>query len=199
MTTQVISGSAQGAQAGYKTSGTWQGAVVGAIVGAVGGIFGDKAAKYRRKANNEEQRALDIQQQVQRRQLVRSVYLARASALAAGASQETGGIRSSAVQGAVSSIGSQGISNIKYFDSLVARQIVQKYYLKKAKKNQDISDLIGGLVQGAGSSGGGMMGGGGGGGGGSTSSTSGTSDGGSLSNWGGGNTGSSGFGGTYGA
>lgn len=159
MTTQVIGGAAQGAQAGYKVSGgnPW-GAAIGAVVGGIGGMFGDKAAKYRRKATKEEERAVEIQQSAQRRSIVREIYLARSQALAASAAEE-GGLQSSAPLGAISSIGTTGTKNLKMFDALIARQIMQKYYTKKAGKNQGYSDSIMGIIQGINGGGGGMGGG----------------------------------------
>lgn len=168
MTSQVVGSSIQGGEAGYKVGGVW-GAVIGAAVGAVGGIFGDKAAKYRRKANSEEQRMADIKESVERRQLIRQAYLARGEALAASASQESGGLLSSGAQGVLSSISTQTISNVKTFDAIAARRSVENYYLKKAGSNQGISDSIMGIIQGV-NGGGGMGGGFGGGGGGSKSS-----------------------------
>src|SRR4051812_18844501 len=146
MTSQVYSGAAQGGEAGYKTTGTWQGAVVGAILGGIGGIFGDKAAARRKQANKEEQRIATLKQATQRRDIVRSVYLARAQTLAAGAAQESGGLQSSAVQGSLSSEASQGFYNIKLFDAIAAREIMANYYNKKAAKQQGYSDSIMGLI-----------------------------------------------------
>lgn len=167
MTSQAISGGAKGAAAGYKVGGAW-GAVVGAAVGIGGGLLGDAAAKYRRKATKEEQRSAELQQVYQRRSIWRSMYLARQEALAAGAT-ETGGLQSSAPQGVLSSIAAKGTSNLKLFDALVARQHMQKYYLKKAGKKQEQADLVFGAIEAVGGSG---MSFGGGGGGGSTSSSS---------------------------
>lgn len=168
MASQVLSGSAQGAATGYKVSGSWIGAVVGAVVGGVGGIFGDDAAKYRRKANKEEQRSAELQQVAQRRAIWRSMYLARQEAVAAAGAQETGGLQSSGPQGVLSSISTKGTSNLMLFDALIARQRMQQYYLKKAGKKQEAADMIGGLINAAGSSGMSMGGGSPGGGGGSS-------------------------------
>lgn len=166
MTSQVIGSGAQGAEAGYKVGGGW-GAVIGAVVGIGAGLFGNKAAEYRRKANAEEQKSADIRESQERRQLIRNAFISRSEALAAGAAQEGGGMRSSGVQGALSSSSTNTFSNIKVFDALVARRIMQNYYLKKAKKQQDRSDSIMGIIQGV-NGGGGMGGGMGGGGGGSS-------------------------------
>lgn len=152
MTSQAYAGSAQGAAAGYKVGGVW-GAVIGAVVGAYGGLLGDKAAKYRRQARAEEQKAVEIQQDTQRRNLVRSVFLARSQALAAAGAQETGALQSSAPLGELSSISTRGMANLKLFDTLVARQIMEQYYLKKASKKQEQSDFVSGLISSVGNSG----------------------------------------------
>lgn len=133
MADDVLSGAAAGAAAGAAFGPV--GAIVGGALGAISGIFSNKSKKYKRKANKEEQRALEIQQSIQRRQIVRSAFIARSEALAAGAAQESGGMQSSTVRGALSSIGTQAISNLKTFDALVARDIMKQYYLKKAGKN----------------------------------------------------------------
>lgn len=172
MVSQVISGSGQGAQAGYSASGSWQGAVVGAVIGGIGGLFGDKAAKYRRRAAKEEAKMAERTQAIQRRDIVRSLYLARGEALAASAAQESGGLQSSAAQGALSSISTQGTFNVKFFDTQITSQMIRNRYLKKAGKQQEYSDFIMGAIQsingsgGGGGGGGGMMGGMGGSGGG---------------------------------
>lgn len=144
MSDQVLSGGLEGAAKGFAVGGP-VGAVVGGILGGISGIFGNKTAKYKRKARKEEQRAIEIQQSVQRRNLVRSAFIARSESLAAAAAQESGGLQSSASKGALSSIGSQAISNLKVFDALVARQIMQQYYMKKAGKNAGYAGMAAGL------------------------------------------------------
>jgi hypothetical protein len=160
MASQAISGAGKGAATGYAVGGPW-GAVIGAAVGLVGGLQGDKAAKYKRKATAAEQRQIDIQQSIQRRTLIRSIYLARSESVAAAGAQESGGLQSSASQGAISAISTQGISNIKTFDALVAQDIMKNYYLKKAGKYQGYADTISGLIDSVGASGASFGGGGG--------------------------------------
>lgn len=143
MADDVLSGAAQGAAKGFAAGGP-VGALLGGALGAIGGIFSNKSKKYKRKANKEEQRMIEINQSMQRRQIVRSIFLARQEALAAGAAQESGGLQSSAVQGALSSVSSQGISNLKTFDALVARDIMRQYYMKKAGKNAGYAGLANG-------------------------------------------------------
>src|SRR6185295_1926836 len=131
MTDQVASGTVQGAAAGYKATGSWYGALAGAIIGAVGGVFGNRAQKYRRKATGEELRRASQIQAIQRRQIVRSAFIARSQALAAAAAQESGALQSSASQGVLSSIGQQAITNLKFFDAQVGSQVLERYYIKK--------------------------------------------------------------------
>jgi hypothetical protein len=144
MADQVLSGAAKGAAAGAAVGGPI-GAVVGGVFGAVAGIFGQRSSKYKRKARKEEQRAVEIQQSVQRRNIVRSAFIARSEGLAAAAAQESGGLQSSAAQGAISSVGTQAISNLKLFDALVARGVMQQYYMKKAGKNASYAGMAQGL------------------------------------------------------
>lgn len=146
MADQVLSGAASGAAKGFAVGGP-VGAFVGGLLGGLGGLFKNKSNKYKRKANKEEQRMIEIQQSIQRRQLVRSIFLARSEAVAAAGAQETGGLQSSAARGAISSVGSQGISNLKTFDALVARDIMKRYYLKKAGKNAEYSGMISGFTE----------------------------------------------------
>lgn len=144
---QVITGAAKGAAAGSAFGPV--GAAIGGLLGAVGGLFGDEAAKYRRKAAKEEQQRIEKQQAVQRRDVVRAFFINRANALAAAAGGESGGMDSSAAMGVNSSIESQGRFNIKFFDEQIVSQIIQRAYLKKAGKKQEVADTIGGFVEGA--------------------------------------------------
>lgn len=130
-----------GAAKGFAVAGPL-GAVIGGIAGLFSGLSHDKARKYKRYANKEEKAQATLVQANQRREVVRAAYLARASTVAAAGGQESGGLQSSAAQGAISSASTQGIFNLKFFDSLVAHQIVKNYYLKKAGKAQDTANII---------------------------------------------------------
>lgn len=141
MASDAIGGAIGGAAKGYAVGGPL-GAAIGFAAGLFGGLASDKAKKYKRLANKEEDAAINLKRAAQRRDIIRSAYIARSEALAAGAAQETGGLQSSAVQGALSSVGTQTISNLKFFDALTARSIMQKYYLKKAGKKQEQANTI---------------------------------------------------------
>lgn len=153
-------GAAQGAAAGFSVAGPW-GAVIGGIIGAVGGIFKSKSKKYTRRADAEEQKVVDRSNADKRRNIVRELYITRQSALAAGAS-ESGGLQSSTVQGGLSSIGSQGLGNLNYFDSQLANLAERDKLRKKAAKAADTASGISSLIEAAGSYGGKFGKGGGG-------------------------------------
>lgn len=147
MASQAVTGAATGAIQGFAVGGPI-GGIIGAGLGLIRGIFGDKSAKYKRAANKQEEAMVQLQQATQRRDIVRNLFLARSTAAAAAAGQESGGMQSSAAQGALSSIGSQGRFNLKFFDTLVERQNIMRYYLKKAGKYKGYSDQLGGVMQG---------------------------------------------------
>lgn len=133
----TISGAASGFAAGGPL-----GAIIGGVAGLFSGLSSDKARKYKRLANKEEDAAIEIKRAAQRRDVLRSFYIARAQAVAAAGSQESGGLQSSAAQGAISSVGSQGIANLKFFDALTARSVLEKYYLRKAGKKIEQANTI---------------------------------------------------------
>lgn len=151
MSSEVASGAVKGAAAGFSVGGPW-GAAIGGIIGGIGGMFADDAAKYRRRAAKEEDKRTQQQQAVQRRDLVRSLYINRATNVAAAAGQESGGLQSSAFQGVNSSALTQGKFNLDFFDAQVVSQIFQQKWLKKAGKKQAVSDTIGSFVDTVGSS-----------------------------------------------
>lgn len=151
MASEEVSGAIGGAAEGAKIGGTiggHVGAVVGGILGGIAGLFGGsakrKAKKYAKKANAEEERMNIRKMALERRNTIRELYLARAQAVAAGAS-ESGGLASSTVQGAVSSIGSQGRFNLGFFDAQYETLKLRNKYAKKAGKYADKAADIGGL------------------------------------------------------
>lgn len=119
---------------------------ISSVISIVGGIFGAskkrKAQKYANKANAVERQQAQLAAAVERRDLVRSARIARAQAVAASAT-ETGGLASSAPQGAISSVGSQLTSNLAYFDQQVGLGNVAQGYRNKAGKYAQQADTIG--------------------------------------------------------
>lgn len=140
----VGGGALSGAAQGFSVAGP-VGAVVGGILGAVGGLFKSKSKKYARYADAEQQKLVDRQNAMQRRDIVRNLYLARSQALAAGAS-ESGGLQSSTVQGGLSSLASQGVGNLNYFDAQLSNITTRNSYLAKAGKAADTASGIGSLI-----------------------------------------------------
>jgi hypothetical protein len=140
----VGTSAASGAATGFAVAGP-VGAVVGGILGAVGGLFKSKAKNNARRADAEEQKMVEREQAAQRRSIVRDLYLARQTALAAGAA-ETGGLASSTVQGGLGSIATQGLGNLNFFDAQIANMQARNTYLQRAAKASDISSGIGSLI-----------------------------------------------------
>ena len=136
-TTGAIGGAAQGAAAGYAIAGPY-GAVVGGVLGGVMGLFGGGAARKARLFTNsakKTERTLSyFEAAVQRRDMIRQARIGRAEALAAGTSQGTGGLESSGVQGALSSVSSQANFNIRYFDARIADYLKMQEWVDKAGK-----------------------------------------------------------------
>lgn len=127
-------GAAQGAAAG-AAFGPW-GAVIGAVVGGALGYFSGgkkaEAKKYASKAQDVRRRQQSLRLAVERRDIIRNQRMARANAVAAGASE--GGVQSSAVSGAISGIDAQGKSAASYFDAQVDLDAAFQMYAKKAGK-----------------------------------------------------------------
>ena len=148
-----ISGAAQGAATGAAIGGP-VGAVVGGVIGGILGIFGGSKAKKARKYANKAQLTQRQQEQlaagIQRRDMIREARIARAQAVAASA-VESGGLQSSAPQGAIGSLGSQTTSNLSYFDNQVGLGNLAFSYNQKAGKYARQSQSIFGLMD-AGSS-----------------------------------------------
>ena len=132
----AMSGVASGAAAGAMVGGPI-GAVIGGIIGGIAGLFGGKKAakarKFAEKAAKVERQQAQLQAGLQRRDMVRQARIARAQAIAAGAS-ESGGLQSSGIRGAASSIGSQLTSNMNYFDQQVTLGNEAQSYKAKAGK-----------------------------------------------------------------
>lgn len=133
----AVTGAAQGAAVGSVAGpvGTVVGAIVGGVIGAIGGIFSSQSKRYQKKADQQAQEMQDREAALQRRNIVRDQYVARAQAIAASAAED-GALMSSAPLGAISSIASQGAFNTDYFDSQVINQKQRNYWLKKAHKKQ---------------------------------------------------------------
>jgi hypothetical protein len=73
------------------------------------------------------------------------MYQARGMAVAAAAS-ESGGLSSSAPEGAISSIGAQGSFNLNFFDQQVLHQKLENQWLAKAHKAADSSNVVNSLL-----------------------------------------------------
>lgn len=144
MSGEVLGGAAQGAAVGFTVAGPW-GAAAGAVVGAIGGLFSSKANAAKRQASKEQRIMAEREAGIQRRDLVRQFRMARAQALASGSSQE-GGLESSAVQGALGSIGSQGKANLSFFDTQVKSNRKINSLLNKASGYESTAGVIGSLV-----------------------------------------------------
>jgi hypothetical protein len=151
MAMDEIGGAAAGVASGAKIGAAFGpvGMAVGAVLGGIAGLFGGskkrKARKYAAKVEAEEARMVERAQAVQRRDLIRQMRIARAQALAAGSS-ESGGLMSSGVQGAVSSIGSQGKFNLGYFDTQIANQQLRNNYARRAGKYASQASNIFGVL-----------------------------------------------------
>ena len=141
----TVTGATKGAAVGTAIMpgvGTVVGAVIGGVLGFVQGIFSSQASRNRKKARNEEGKAAARTQALQRRNLYRDLYQKRADAVAAAASQDTGGLQSSLGAGGIGNIDSQGQFNIGYFDSQVASQRIVEKYLKKAANYTQNAGII---------------------------------------------------------
>lgn len=141
-------------------------AAVGAAVKLIGGLFGAakaaKAAKYRRKAASKGREIVEKEQAVQRRDIVRNLRVARAQALAQGAT-ESGGTRSSGTQGVSGSFASQSLFNLDFFEGQAEKsrrkfefELKADKYQANAEQTIAVSGLIGDAMQTAGKMMGGM-------------------------------------------
>lgn len=141
---EVASGAIQGAASGASFGPV--GAIIGGIIGAIGGIFQASANKAKRQAKAEQIRAQEREAAVQRRDLIRGIRIARAQAVAAAAS-ESGGLESSAPQGAIGSIRSQGNFATNYFDAQVASGRRVNSLIGQADRYSAISESISSFIQ----------------------------------------------------
>lgn len=139
----VLGGAAKGAAAGSVAGPV--GAVVGGVLGAIGGLFSSSANNARKAALKEQRIIAERQAGIQRRDIVRSIRFAQAQALVAGSSQD-GGLESSAVLGSLSSIGSQGESNLAFFDSQIGRQRKVNKYLNKADQYDSYAGAVNSII-----------------------------------------------------
>lgn len=136
----IAGGAVQGAAIGTQVL-PGVGTAVGAVIGAVAGLFKSKSKKKARKAQQIESQMADIQDAVMRRQQLREAFIARSTALAAGAAEE-GGLESSTVQGALGSLGSQLGYNTRYFDTQRANISLRNRYKKDAAKYADYAGVV---------------------------------------------------------
>ena len=144
----AMSGAASGAAAGAMVGGPI-GAVIGGIIGGVAGLFGGKKAakarKFAEKAAKVERQQAQLQAGTQRRDMIRQARIARAQTIAAGAA-ESGGLQSSSVLGAASSVNSQLTSNLGYFDWQVGLgNEAQNYRAKAGKYARSAQAIQGGI------------------------------------------------------
>lgn len=139
----AFGGAAQGAATGAQVGGPW-GAVIGAVIGgALGWASGKKrkkAKKFAALAEAQRRKQQQMQLAVQRRDIFRQQRLARANAIAAGASDE--GVTSSSVLGATASIDAQSRSAVSYFDTQVNLDNAYQMYAKKAGRAQGQADSL---------------------------------------------------------
>lgn len=100
-----------------------------------------KAQKFADKASALERQQAQMATGIQRREMVRQARISRGQAVAAAAS-ESGGLQSSAPQGARSSLSSQFTSNLNYFDTQVGLgNEVQGYKAKAGKYARQADNL----------------------------------------------------------
>lgn len=140
----AFSGAAQGAAAGAAVGGPW-GAVIGAVVGGIAGALSGKKAKQAKKfaglAAGVRREQQTMQLAVARRDVVRQQRISQAQTVAAGAADT--GVRSSAVQGASSSVQMQGQSALNYFDAQVSKDnLYQQYAQKSGKAAQEAGEIM---------------------------------------------------------
>lgn len=139
-------GAVSGAVQGYATGGP-----VGAVLGAVGGFFSGQASArarvYATRAAKTQKVMQAIQGAVQRRELVRQGYIARAEQLAAAAGAGEYGTMSSGFGGAMGSLMSRTTRNIQLFDAFARDQVQANFWLGKAEAKSAKASNIQGLTQ----------------------------------------------------
>jgi hypothetical protein len=159
----------QGAQAGFSVGGP-MGAIIGGIAGGIGGLIGGHAADagkfYERKANKwaklgkTRTAAIAVRDAVEQFRQQRAIQMATIGA-------ETGGNRSSAPAGAISSLGSQFVFAMAFNQGQnMIQEKVQKNLKKAGKSYQQSQNIMAGIsaISSSISSFGGIMGGSSGGG-----------------------------------
>lgn len=131
----AFSGAAQGAATGAAVGGPW-GAVIGAVIGGVVGLMSGKkkkmARKYAAKASDTRRAQQTMALAIQRRDTVRQARALRAMAVASEGGEA--GASSSAVSGSISSISTQGVNALDYFDQQVGLDNQVQIYNAKAGK-----------------------------------------------------------------
>lgn len=140
----AMGGAAQGAAVGAAAGpvGMIAGAVIGGIAGGIAGGEADKSAYYKKMA---EKWALQAKEREFSRNTIREPLrqyrMMRAQAMM-GITNEAGGTRSSAPQGAVSSMGAQYGENYNY--ALGQLYIQRKYskFMNKSKKAANAAQMI---------------------------------------------------------
>lgn len=140
MSSEALTGAAKGAVAGAAVAGPW-GAVVGGVIGLVGGIFGDKAKGKKKQAVQVRAQIAEREAAIQRRDIIRSTRVQRAQSVAAGTGD--GGVVSSAVMGASSSIGAQGSSSVGFFDTQIGMGRTANAYDIKAARYESYQAMAG--------------------------------------------------------
>jgi len=105
-----------------------------------------ESAHQQNKASKTLDASIGRQQAAERRQLIRESRIARAEAVSAAASQDEGGLTSSAGQGARASIESQIGFNIKYFDVQAAADRKYRRQLARAGKAAAGANLFSGIA-----------------------------------------------------
>lgn len=143
----AASGAAQGAAIGSVVPGigTVVGAVVGGVAGAIGGLFSDKSASKRRKANKLREQASLIQNFLERRALIQTYQMQRASTIAAGAASGAG-LESSAVQGEYNATRAEATSLLARNAEQVRMGVQANRFDRKASKYAGYSDMVGDLL-----------------------------------------------------
>jgi len=142
---EQASGAVSGAMQGMAVAGPI-GAVIGGIIGLIGGTKAKKARQYANKAAATERQQAQLAAAVERRDMIRQSRIARAQAVASSAS-ESGGLQSSAPRGAISSIGSQTVSNLNYFDWQVGLGNEAQYYKQRAGKFARSADTFNSFIK----------------------------------------------------
>jgi hypothetical protein len=139
----TVSGAAQGAAAGasFGPVGIVAGAVIGGIAGFLGGAQQDASARHASLAYKYAHMQKLREAAIVRRDKLREFRMMRSQAML-GILGEEGGSRSSAPQGAVSSLQSQYGFNINYFDTSAYIQSQYQKHSNKAGKHAASANMI---------------------------------------------------------